>query len=244
MVIAVIPARYGSTRLSAKPLADINGLPMIQRVVEGVRSSRLIARTIVATDDERIAQVVHAFGGEVVMTSVDLQSGTDRVAAVAKQIQGDIFVNVQGDEPLIDGSKIDPAIQAILEGRFSMTSLRVPLQDHESLMNPNCVKVIVDDFDRALYFSRYPIPYSRIQPEMAAKPFLCSQHVGVYAFTRETLLKITSLPATDLERAESLEQLRAMKAGVSIGVMLSDFESISVDTPDDLERVRRRLSRV
>jgi 3-deoxy-manno-octulosonate cytidylyltransferase (CMP-KDO synthetase) len=238
MVIAVIPARYGSTRLPAKPLADLCGKPMIQRVYEAAKKSRLCQRVCVATDDERVAEAVRAFDGEVVMTSPDIQSGTDRMAAVARMIPGDIFVNVQGDEPLITGEAIDLAIQPVLDGKFDLTSLRVPLRDLDDLENINVVKVIVDDFSRALYFSRYPIPYSRILPEVAKQPFLCSQHVGIYVYRKETLLRVASLAPTDLERAESLEQLRALKAGISIGVFEANFQSVGVDTPEDLEKVR------
>ena len=243
MVVAVIPARYGSTRLPAKPLADICGKPMIQWVYERSKQSKLCTRVCVATDDERVASVVRGFGGEVVMTSPDIQSGTDRMAAVARMIPGDIFVNVQGDEPLIVGAAIDLAIRPVMEKKFKLTSLRVPVKSVADLENKNVVKVICDDENRALYFSRYPIPYSRVIPEMAKAPFLCSQHVGIYVYERETLLKVSGLPATDLERAESLEQLRAMKAGIAIGVFETDFESVGVDTQEDLEKVRSILNR-
>ena len=247
MVVAVIPARYGSTRLPAKPLAEICGKPMIQWVYEKAKQSKLCERVVVATDDERVAMVVRGFAqyreGEVVMTSPDIQSGTDRMAAVAKLIpDGDIFVNIQGDEPLIDGNSIDDAIRPVIDGKFELTSLRVPLKSIEDLKNKNVVKVIVDDQNRALYFSRYPIPYSRVEPDQAKAPFLCSQHVGIYVYRRETLLRVSALPPTDLERAESLEQLRAMKAGIAIGVFEANFDSVGVDTQEDLEKVRRILS--
>ncbi len=238
MVVAVIPARYGSTRLPAKPLADICGKPMIQWVYEKAKQSRLCSKVCVATDDERVATVVRSFGGEVVMTSPEIQSGTDRMAAVARMMPGDVFVNVQGDEPLIDGAAIDFAIKPVIEGRFELTSLRVPIKSNEDLLNRNVVKVIVDDSSRALYFSRYPIPYSRVEPETASAPYLCSQHVGIYVYRKDTLLKMSALPATELERAESLEQLRAMKAGIPIGVFEANFDSVGVDTPEDLEKVR------
>ena len=243
MVVAVIPARYGSTRLPAKPLADICGKTMIQWVYEKVKQSKLCTRVCVATDDERVASVVRQFGGDVILTSPDIQSGTDRMAAVAKQIPGDVFVNVQGDEPLLDGASIDFAIEPVLAKKFELTSLRVPLKSIEDLENKNVVKVIVDDDERALYFSRYPIPYSRVTPDLARTPYLCSQHVGIYVYRKETLLKVSALPPSDLERAESLEQLRAMKAGVSIGVFAADFYSVGVDTPEDLEKVRKLIKR-
>ncbi len=242
-VVAVIPARYGATRLPGKPLAGILGKPMIQWVYGGAKQSKLCSRVVVATDDERIANAVRGFGGEVVMTSPELQSGTDRVAAASRLIEGDIFVNVQGDEPLIDGRAVDLAVRPVLEGRYDLASLRVPLQSVRDLRNPNVVKVIVDDFDRALYFSRHPIPYSRVEPESAEPPFLCSQHVGIYVYRREVLQKVSALPATALERAESLEQLRAMKAGIPIGVFPAEFDSVGVDTPEDLEKVIRILGK-
>jgi len=252
MVVAVIPARYGSTRLPAKPLADICGKPMIQWVYENAKKSKLCTRVFIATDDERVASIARTFTSspsDVVMTSPDIQSGTDRMAAVAKHFEetgmnADVFVNIQGDEPLINGASIDQAIQAVVDGRYDLTSLRVPLKSIQDLENKNVVKVIVDDENRALYFSRYPIPYSRVEPAKAQPPFLCSQHVGIYVYRRETLLKVSSLPQTDLEKAESLEQLRAMKAGIAIGVFEANFESVGVDTHEDLEKVRRILSNV
>jgi 3-deoxy-manno-octulosonate cytidylyltransferase (CMP-KDO synthetase) len=215
---------------------------MIQWVYEKAIKSKLCARVLIATDDERVAKVCRSFGAETVMTSAEIQSGTDRMAAVARLVPGDVFVNVQGDEPLMDGEAIDLAIQPVLDGRFNLTSLRVPLRSIQDLKNKNVVKVIVDDHERALYFSRYPIPYSRVEPEQAKAPFLCSQHVGIYVYQKETLLKISGMPASDLERAESLEQLRAMKAGIAIGVFQANFNSIGVDTPEDLEKVRKILS--
>lgn len=241
MVVAVIPARYGSTRLPAKPLADICGKPMIQWVYENSKKSKLCTRVCVATDDERVASAVRAFGGEVIMTAPDIQSGTDRMAAVARMIPGDVFVNVQGDEPLITGAAIDEAVKPVLDGKYELSSLRVPLKNIEDLLSKNVVKVIVDDDNRALYFSRYPIPYSRVEPTQASAPFLCSQHVGVYVYKKETLLHVSSLPQTDLEKAESLEQLRAMKAGIAIGVFEANFESVGVDTAEDLQKVNSIL---
>ena len=246
MVVAIIPARYGSTRLPAKPLAEICGKPMIQWVYENSKKSKLCTRVFVATDDERVQQAVLGFGGEVIMTSPEIQSGTDRMAAVASMLKAgtanlgkldselkaaSVFVNVQGDEPLITGQAIDRAIEPILEGKFKLSSLRVPLKNTEDLLNKNVVKVIVDDSNRALYFSRYPIPYSRVAPDQAEEPFLCSQHVGIYAYELETLLQVSSLPQTALERAESLEQLRAMKAGIPIGVFEVQFESVGSAWP-------------
>lgn len=241
MVVAVIPARYGSTRLPAKPLADICGKPMIQWVYEKVKQSKLCTRVCIATDDERIASVVRAFGGEVIMTATEIQNGTDRMAAVAAQIPGDIFVNVQGDEPLIPGEAIDLAVDPVIKGKFDLATLRVPIQTYEELINVNVVKVLVDDHNRALYFSRFPVPYSRVTPDLATAPYLCEKHVGIYVYRRDVLTRISELPPCDLERAESLEQLRALKAGIAIGVIPANFDSVGVDTEDDLEKVRRIL---
>ncbi len=222
----------------------LGGKTMIQRVYEQVSKVPGID-VVIATDDERIANVARAFGANVVMTSAQLQSGTDRCieAYVTLSKDYDILINVQGDEPLIDGPSIDKAIQPVMDKKFDLTSLRVPVKSVEDLQNKNVVKVIVDDFNRALYFSRYPIPYSRVEPAQAVSPFLCSQHVGIYVYRKEALLKMSSLPATDLERAESLEQLRAMKAGIAIGVFEANFDSVGVDTQEDLEKVRRILNR-
>jgi 3-deoxy-manno-octulosonate cytidylyltransferase (CMP-KDO synthetase) len=241
MVVAVIPARYGSTRLPAKVLADIHGKPMVQWVVERTLKSKLCSRVVVATDDPRIESVVRGFGAEAILTSPELVSGTDRVAAVARMIPGDVFVNVQGDEPLIDPEAIDRAVRPVLEGRYEFSTLRVALRSREDLLNPNVVKVLVDDSDRALYFSRHPIPYSRMPAAEAVPPFIPFQHVGLYVYRRETLLRLSELPPCDLERAESLEQLRALQAGIPIGVMETAFRSVGVDSAEDLETVRKIL---
>jgi 3-deoxy-D-manno-octulosonate cytidylyltransferase len=241
-VVSVIPARYGSTRLQAKPLADILGKPMIQWVYEKSTKVRGVSRTIVATDDERVADAVKKFGGEVVMTSVDLQSGTDRVWAVAQKIPGDIFINIQGDEPLIEPSAIEAGLELVRSGRFPMATVMTPLESIEELREPSVVKVIADQTGRAIYFSRHPIPYSR--GEIPVKDFVCRRHVGLYIYTREVLQRFSSLPPSALEKAEVLEQLRAMDAGIPIGITEVKFTSIGVDTPEDLERVRQHLKAV
>jgi 3-deoxy-D-manno-octulosonate cytidylyltransferase len=239
-VVSVIPARYGSTRLQAKPLADIHGKPMIQWVYEKSTKVRGVSRTIVATDDERVATAVKKFGGEVVMTSSEINSGTDRVWAVAQKIPGDIFINVQGDEPLIEPSAIEAGLELVRSGRFPMGTVMTPLETEEELRRPSVVKVIADKTGRAIYFSRHPIPYSR--GEIPKKDFACRRHVGLYVYTRETLKQFSALPPSALEKAEVLEQLRAMDAGIPIGVVEVKLTSIGVDTPEDLERVRKILS--
>ena len=240
-VLAVIPARYASTRLHAKPLADIHGKPMIQWVYERASQARGIDRTVVATDDVRIADVVAGFGGEAIMTAPEIASGTDRVAAVADQIQADVYVNVQGDEPLMESRAIEAGVELVTSGRFQMGTVMTPMTDPDDLTNPAVVKVIADRTGRALYFSRHAIPYSRGAAPGPGGSFVCRRHVGLYTYTRETLFRIRALPVCDLERAEMLEQLRAMEDGIAIGITEIDFISIGVDTPEELEKVRKIL---
>jgi 3-deoxy-manno-octulosonate cytidylyltransferase (CMP-KDO synthetase) len=240
-VIAVIPARYASTRLPAKILVDIHGKPMIQWVYERAKLARGIDQVVVATDDARILTVVDQFGGKAVMTSVDLQSGTDRVAAVADQVPGDIFVNVQGDEPLMDPRAIEEAVELVRSGRFTMSTVMSPLRTEAELNDPSVVKVISDRLGRAIYFSRHPIPYSRGARPEAGASYVCRRHVGLYVYDRPTLMRFRSLPVSALEKAEVLEQLRALADGIAIGITEVDFVSIGVDTPEDLERVRQVL---
>ncbi len=241
-VIAVIPARYGSTRLPAKPLADINGKPMIQWVYERARQAQGVDLTVVATDDERVASVVRGFDGQVVMTSSDIQSGTDRVAAVADQLPADIYINIQGDSPLIDPRAIEAGLALVASGRFKFGTVMTPFHDQAELDNPAVVKVLADKDGRAIYFSRHPIPYSRGPRPKAGEPLSCRQHVGLYIYDRETLFKFRSLPPSPIEKAEMLEQLRALENGIAIGITEFEFLSVEVDTPEDLEKVRK-LSR-
>jgi 3-deoxy-manno-octulosonate cytidylyltransferase (CMP-KDO synthetase) len=242
-VTVVIPARLASTRLPEKPLADIAGKPMIQWVYERARRASGVDRVIVATDHEKVVQAVKAFSGEVVMTPSDLQSGTDRVACTAELIgagENDILVNLQGDEPLIEPKAIEKAIELVKSKRFPIGTVMVPLKDEEELLDLSVVKVIADQNDRAIYFSRFPIPYSRQQPK-SGKAFECMKHVGIYVYDRKTLSKFRSLPVTEIEKTESLEQLRALKNGIPIGITQVNFVSIGVDTPEDLEKVRKVL---
>ena len=240
-VVAVIPARFGAQRLPGKPLADLLGKPMIQWVYEGARRARTPSQFIIATDDPRIEAAARAFGARVVMTSSDIQSGTDRVAAVADQVPADVYVNVQGDEPLIEGEIIDRAVELVTSGRFRMSTLMTPLRSLEELRNPAVVKVISDLQSRALYFSRHPIPYSRISEPPAGQPFISRRHLGLYVYTRDLLRDLRKVPPCDLERAESLEQLRALEQGVAIGIAEVQSQSIGVDVPEDLEEVRKLL---
>jgi 3-deoxy-manno-octulosonate cytidylyltransferase (CMP-KDO synthetase) len=234
--VAVIPARYHSTRLPGKALAAIDGRPMIEHVYRRASDARTIASVIVATDDERIATAVRAFGGSVRLTSPAHPSGTDRLAEVAASLTCDLIVNVQGDEPLIEPAMIDEAVMPFAsDGQLEMSTLRQRLDDPADLHNPNVTKVVVDRDGYALYFSRAPIPYVRDgQP-----PARAWRHVGLYVYRRDCLLRLASLAPTELERSEALEQLRALEHGIRIKAVETRYDAIGVDTPDDLERVRR-----
>lgn len=236
--IAVIPARYHSTRLPGKALADIAGRPMIEHVYRRAELARSISRVIVATDDQRIADAVRGFGGRVSMTSPSHQSGTDRLAEVATTLDAEIIVNVQGDEPLIEPQMIDEAVAPFASNpSLMMSTLRKRITDPADLANPNVTKVVVDRDGYAMYFSRAPIPFVRDGAPAAT----AWRHVGLYVYRRDCLLRLAQLPPTDLERSEALEQLRALEHGIRIQAVETQFDSIGVDTPEDLERVRRLM---
>ncbi len=233
-IICVIPARYSSTRLPGKPLALIAGKPMIQHVYERARQARRPDKVLVATDHEQVYSAVKAFGGEVVMTSPDHPTGTDRLAEVAARLEdADVIVNVQGDEPLIEPAVIDQlAAEFFHTDGLAMATLAAPLLEAEYHMS-SAVKVVTDLDGYALYFSRSLIPHPRNQ--VAGQIFY--KHIGIYAYRRDFLLKYAALPPTPLEKAESLEQLRALEHGYRIKVLKTEFASVGVDTPEDLERV-------
>ena len=211
---------------------------MIEHVYRRAADARSVSSIIVATDDERIASAVRAFGGDVRMTSPAHQSGTDRIAEVARSLACDLIVNVQGDEPLLQPAMIDEAVSAF-DGNpsLAMATLRRRIEDPAELQNPNVTKVVVDRDDYALYFSRAPIPHVRL----GAKPAEAWRHVGLYVYRRDCLLRLASLPATALEQSEALEQLRALEHGIRIKALETQYDSVGVDTPDDLERVRRQF---
>ncbi|MHB1843298.1 MAG: 3-deoxy-manno-octulosonate cytidylyltransferase [Deltaproteobacteria bacterium] len=236
-VAVVIPARFGSTRLPGKPLEELAGKPMIQHVIERCRRARGVDEVLVATDDGRVAEAARAAGVRAVMTSADCQSGTDRVAEVAKGHAAGIFVNVQGDEPLLEPVAIEELIHCLHAG-VPMATLCRPAQPGEDLSDPNSVKVAIDQKGDALYFSRSPIPFFRDGRPPNALSFV---HVGIYGFQRDFLLQFAALAPGRLERAERLEQLRALEHGHKIRVVPTPYASVSVDTPEDLERVRRLL---
>jgi len=250
-IVAIIPARFASTRLPGKPLSDIHGRTMIQRVYERARAARRPARVVVATDDERIAAVVRGFGGEAVLTSPGHATGTDRLAEAAAGIDAEIVVNVQGDEPMLDPAGVDAAVEALLaDPELPISTLSLPLLSADEMLAPSVVKVVTDALGDALYFSRAPIPHVRLgasgDPRASAAEAvargLARKHVGLYAYRREALLRFATLPRSPLEDAEGLEQLRALYHGLRIRVVPVDGNGgVAVDTPEDLERVRALL---
>jgi 3-deoxy-manno-octulosonate cytidylyltransferase (CMP-KDO synthetase) len=251
-IVGIIPARFGSTRLPGKPLSDIHGKTLVQRVHERARAASTLDRLLVATDDERIATVVRRFGGEAMMTSATHATGTDRLAEVARRMpDAEILVNVQGDEPMLDPGGIDAAVHALLaEPALAMSTLSVPIAAVEEMLSPSVVKVVASAEGDALYFSRAPIPRIRDagdDPRAAAgeavRRGLARKHVGLYAYRREALLRFAGLPPSPLEEAEGLEQLRALAHGLRIRVVPREGESgVAVDTPEDLERARALLA--
>jgi 3-deoxy-manno-octulosonate cytidylyltransferase (CMP-KDO synthetase) len=236
--VAVIPARYGASRFPGKPLAPIAGQPMIQRVWSGALQAKRISRVIVATEDERIAEACRSFGAEVALTRADHPTGTDRLGEVAAGLDDDVVVNVQGDEPLIEGFVIDAAVEALSEDPEVPMATVVHALEPEALEDPNRVKVVLDRRGRALYFSRSPIPHAR-GPARPAR----WQHVGLYAYRREFLLEFVGLPPTPAEEAEQLEQLRALEHGFPIRcAIVEGWRSAAVDVPTDIGRVEARIA--
>lgn len=236
-IVGIIPARYGSTRLEGKPLKDICGKPMIQLVYEAAQGAQLLDQVYVATDDQRIVDAVNHFGGHVRLTSPDHKTGTDRIAEVAADLDAAIVVNLQGDEPLVNPAMIDEVIQPfVAEPELPMSTLCVPILEEAALHDPNVVKVVFDQRGNALYFSRSLIPYPRKRENSTAY-----EHLGLYAYRKEFLMTYISLPQSRLEINESLEQLRVLEAGYRLKVVVSahPYEGVSVDTPEDLERVRQ-----
>ena len=252
VVVAIIPARYGSTRLPGKPLAMIGGQPMIQHVYQSAAQAKVLDRVIVATDDRRIEAAVKSFGGEVMMTSPKHASGTDRLAEVARKIKADLLVNVQGDLPFIHAQTINRAVQPLRRNRrIPMGTVCTAIDDEAEWQNPNIVKVLKDRAGFALYFTRAPIPYVRDQAidlsggKSSARPkrLWGYRHLGLYVYRRDFLLKFARLEPTALERIESLEQLRALENGFQIYVSEVDERSVEVDTADDLKRAEGYLKR-
>ena len=249
-VVAIIPARYGSTRLPGKPLADIGGKPMIRHVYENTCRAKIVDRVLVATDDRRVEETVRGFGGEVMMTSKDHVSGTDRLAEVARKIKADWVVNVQGDLPFIQPETIARAVRPMRRDRsIPMGTVCTPIDDEEEWRSPNIVKVVRDAEGFALYFSRAAIPYPRNDIPLdydsrARKKVWGHRHLGLYVYRRDFLLKFARLRPTLLEQTESLEQLRALVYGHPIFVADVDEPSVEVDTPEDLRKAAQYLKQV
>lgn len=239
--LGIIPARYGSTRLPGKPLVPLAGKPLVQHVWERARRARRLAGLVVATDDERIATVVTGFGGLAVMTSPGHASGTDRLAEVARSRSAALYVNIQGDEPLLDPADVDTLVDGLARDPSSpMGTLAVPLADPREAEDPNVVKVVCDATGRALYFSRARIPHPR-NPETGTPGAAWRKHIGIYAYRREFLLEFASWPPTPLETMEGLEQLRALERGGAIRVFPARGRYLGVDTPEDVAAVQIAL---
>jgi 3-deoxy-manno-octulosonate cytidylyltransferase (CMP-KDO synthetase) len=234
----VIPARHASSRLPGKPLLRHTGKYLIQHVYERALRAKKADLVLVATDDPRIVAAVERFGGRVVLTRRDHPSGTDRVAEVARTLDADLIVNLQGDEPLIDPQALDLLVDLLRASpEAGMATLAAPLASLEQYHSPHCVKVVCDDHGRALYFSRSPVPFVRDgQPDLSTRPARFLQHIGLYGYRRDFLLRVAAAPPSPLERLEKLEQLRALGLGCSMPVGLVDRPTLGVDTLEDYER--------
>jgi len=242
-IIGIIPARYASTRFPGKPLVDIAGKSMIQRVYEQASKAKSLAKVVIATDDERIAEEVKKFGGDFVFTASTHQSGTDRCAEVIEKLPGfDIVINIQGDEPFIEPAQIDLLASCFIEEKVELATLIKSIESQESIYNPNSPKVVIDVNGRAMYFSRSPIPFIRNgEPGVWAQKHQFYKHIGIYGYRTEALIAITKLPPSSLEIAESLEQLRWIEHGFYIQTKVTDLETVAIDTPEDLKKLNKLL---
>lgn len=240
-VTVVIPARYGSSRFPGKPLVELNGKPMIQHVYEQAAACRAVSQVLVATDDERIKQVVERFGGRTVFVAGEYRTGTDRVAAVARMFAGDYFLDLQGDEIPLSPELLTDLVEPFLDSGVRMGTLKRVIDSTDDLLNPAVVKVVTDAKGEALYFSRAPIPFVRDASQQQAVGGLHYIHLGLYIYGRDTLLRFASLPTSRLEDAEKLEQLRALDNGIRIHVWETKHASLRVDRPEDVPSVAERL---
>jgi 3-deoxy-manno-octulosonate cytidylyltransferase (CMP-KDO synthetase) len=242
-ILGIIPARYGSTRFEGKPLALINGKMMIQRVYEQAKKADRLAEVVVATDDERIFNAVVGFGGKAVMTSTNHKSGTDRCREVVDKIGVgfDAVINIQGDEPYINPLQINQIAELISDKDTPLASLCKPISDYDELVSHNAVKVVFDKDGKALYFSRYAIPFMRNVDDdkiwMSKRTFY--KHIGIYAYKTDVLREVSALPQSGLEMAESLEQLRWLENGYTVRMGVTEFESYSVDVPEDIIKIEK-----
>lgn len=236
-IAIIIPARYGSSRLPAKPLLLVNNKPIIQYVYEAAKKSSLADCVIVATDDERIKETVESFGGICEMTRADHQCGSDRIAEIALRHDFDYILNLQGDEPQITPEVIDLAIEALVsDDNADISTLVREITDEEQINNPNCVKCVFDINYNAMYFSRCPIPYKRNENQSRYYA-----HIGIYGYKKESLIKMTQLPQGNLEKQESLEQLRALQNGMKIKVALTTLNPTGIDTIEDYEKFKKSI---
>lgn len=236
--IGIIPARYGATRFEGKVMADLMGKPVVQHVYEMAKKSKMLDDLIVATDDERVLKLIKDFGGKATLTSADQPTGTDRLAEVVNPIDVKVVINIQGDEPLVHYTMIDELVRTMLqEETIVMSTVVKKIENKEDIMDPNIVKVVIDREGFALYFSRSPIPFER---GAQSKNFY--KHLGLYAYTKDFLFTFTNLPKAELERVESLEQLRALFHGYKIKTIETKFDTVGIDTPEDLERAKKVLS--
>lgn len=243
-IVAVIPARWSSTRLKGKVLADINGKPMIQHVWERVKKAHEVDEVIVASDKEKVLKAVESFGGTAMFTSPEQPSGTDRLAEVAGSVEADVFINIQADEPMIHPLMVDELAQVFqYERNVQMATLIKRINDPGEIADPNVVKAVVDRKGYALYFSRSPIPYiwdkQSGSEDISGRYF---KHIGLYSYTKDFLFTYTNLPKSTLEEEEKLEQLRALEHGYKIRTIQTQYETIGVDTQEDLERVREVMA--
>ena len=242
-ILGIIPARYASTRFPGKPLVDIAGKSMIQRVYEQSKKCVHLSEVIVATDDERIYKHVHDFGGSAIITSPLHQSGSDRCAEVALQHpQYDVIINIQGDEPFIDPEQISKLVSCFNDAGTQIATLVKKIQTNQELFNVNSPKVVINKLSEAVYFSRSPLPHIRGQePENWLNHFTYFKHIGIYGYRADVLQQITKLPVSSLEKAESLEQLRWIENGYLIKVAETELETYAVDTPEDLEKLKQNI---
>ena len=231
----IIPARYSASRFPGKPLAVISGKSLIQRVYEQAQKAQHLHQLIIATDDERIFSAAQAFGADVRMTSPDHPSGTERVAEVAEGLDAPIIINIQGDEPLLQGKMIDDLVLALQNDAIDMATLAVKVTEVDRIGDQNIVKVVVDKNGNALYFSRSPLPYK--------PPDHFHQHIGIYGYQKEFLMKFRTLPVSRLEASEGLEQIRALENGYTIKIVPTPFQALSVDTPQDIIAVEKFLKK-
>jgi len=245
-IIGIIPARYASTRFPAKALANIFGKPMIQHVYEQASKAKTLSEVVVATDHEKIFEVVQAFGGNVVMTSENHQSGTDRCLEAFEHWKSDaeFIINIQGDEPFIKPEQIDLLASILQNEGTEIATLFLPIQEAAPIFDPNVVKVVFNKNHEAIYFSRNPIPFCRgIEREGWLSHATYFKHIGIYAYRADILKKITQLPPSTLEKTESLEQLRWIENGYKIKIAQTEFESEGIDTPEDLAQLLQKKSR-